>query len=205
MRGGVRTLLERSGGAVTELAEPGRCCGWGGHMRTANPELYDKIADSRARQSGEPYYVYCANCREVFLEKGKECRHVLEALFGECGEVFDISAKHQNHLRVKGALMMDMQGREFVPERHEWDGISLEIGQDVRREMECQLISDEDVKKCVHASLGGERFDDGQGHFLSCLHERVMSYWVEYSRNGEVFTVHSVYCHRMKFGGEDEK
>lgn len=205
MRSGVRTLLERSGGKLTELAEPGRCCGWGGHMRTANPELYDKIADSRARQSGEPYYVYCANCREVFLEKGKDCRHVLEALFGQCGEVFDISAKHQNHLRVKGELMKEMQGREFVPVRREWDGIRLEIGENVRREMECQLISDEDVKKCVHASLGGERFDDGNGHFLSCLHGRVMSYWVEYSQSGEVFTVHSAYCHRMKFGGEDEK
>lgn len=204
MRGSVRALLRRSGAELEELPEPGRCCGWGGHMRTANPELYDKIAESRAEGSEKPYYVYCANCREVFLEKGKDCRHVLEALFGECGEVFDISAKHQNHLRVKGALTMDMQGRTFVPERHDWDDISLEIGAAVRSEMECQLISDEDVKKCIHSSLGGERFADGQGHFLACLHERVMSYWVEYSQSGETYTVHSAYSHRMKFGGEVE-
>ena len=205
MRAGVRALLRRSGTELEELHEQGRCCGWGGHMRTANPELYDKIAEGRAQESEKPYYVYCANCREVFLEKGKDCRHVLEALFGECGQVFDISAKHQNHLRVKGVLTMDMQGRKFVPERHDWDEIELKIGDAVRREMECHLISDEDVKKCIHASLGGERFADLQGHFLSCLHERVMSYWVEYSQDGETYTVHSAYCHRMKFGGEVER
>jgi Fe-S oxidoreductase len=62
----VRTLAERSGAAHEELKEPNRCCGFGGHMSLANPELYNQITTNRAAASDKPYIAYCANCKEVF-------------------------------------------------------------------------------------------------------------------------------------------
>lgn len=199
-RRGVRTLAARSGCGLEELADPGRCCGWGGHMRTADPALYQQIAEHRAGQSGLPYLVYCANCREVFLEQGKPCRHILEAVFGPCDQTYWLHQKRENYLLVKGTLMNEMEGTAFTPEKRPWDGLVLSVDETVRREMEEQLISDEDVKECIWSSIQNEdRFVDGEGRYLASFRRRVMTYWVEYTQDGAVCTVRSAYCHRMEF------
>ena len=82
MQSGVRKLAGKAGIVLEELREPNRCCGYGGHMRIANPELYDEITQHRAEASDKPYIVYCANCREVFASRGKECAHILDMVFG---------------------------------------------------------------------------------------------------------------------------
>ena len=82
MQAGVRDLAARAGVGVEELEERNRCCGHGGHIRTANPALYDEITTHRVEASDKPYIVYCANCREVFASKGKECAHILDVAFG---------------------------------------------------------------------------------------------------------------------------
>jgi Fe-S oxidoreductase len=80
--------LARSRGVVTEeLGEKNRCCGWGGHMSAPNPGLYETMLDARAAMSDRPYLVYCANCEDAFLRKGKECAHLLDLVFtDEYGE-----------------------------------------------------------------------------------------------------------------------
>ncbi len=82
MESGVRKLAERAGVSIEELKERNRCCGYGGHMRVANPDLYEEITKHRAEASEKPYIVYCANCREVFASRDKECSHVLDVVFG---------------------------------------------------------------------------------------------------------------------------
>jgi hypothetical protein len=85
-REAVRILARRAGAEIDELGEQNRCCGWGGHMGTANPELYGDVLDRRAAQSDLPYIVYCANCEDAFLRRGKECVHILDiALSNEFG------------------------------------------------------------------------------------------------------------------------
>ncbi len=203
LRGSVRTLLRQAGTAPEELPDPGRCCGWGGHMRTAAPELYDTVAEHRISESDLPYYVYCANCREVFLEKGKPCRHVLEVLFGECGQTYTLSEKRGNLLQVKKELRRRMGLEEWSPAVHPWDGLALSVDDAVRQDMESQLISDDEVKECIWTSVrDGDRFVDGQGVYLASLQKQVITYWVEYTEDGGAYTVRSVYCHRMRFGGE---
>ena len=82
MQTAVRRLAARAGIALEELQERNRCCGHGGHIRVANPSLYEEITRNRAEASDKPYLVYCANCREVFASRGKECAHVLDVVFG---------------------------------------------------------------------------------------------------------------------------
>ena len=206
MRRSVRALVQRSGMAYEELPEPGRCCGYGGHIKAANPELYHTIAENRVSESELPYVVYCANCREVFREQGKPCSHLLELLFGPAGEVPYLSQKRQNTLRVKGELMRTMQNTSFDPPVHPWDGIVLHIPDSVRREMEEHLICDDDVKECIFAALeSGEGFQQEDGTRLSVLVRPVITYWVEYrpAASGG-FEVGSVYSHRMRLGEEED-
>jgi len=206
-RQSVRGIATQSGCALTELPEreQGWCCGWGGHVRTANPALYESNADRRAAAGELPYLVYCANCREVFRERNKECLHVLELLFGTCDRDWTIQEKRDNQLMVKGRLMQEMQGQEYCPPVHEWDGLKLHITPEIRRDMEEQLISDSDIKECIYISVhSGERFTDGEGAYLSCLRRRIMTYWVEYREAGDVYEIVSAYCHRMQFDTEEK-
>ncbi len=207
MRRGVRTLLKESGTTYSELPEPGRCCGYGGHIRAANPELYRTVTEHRAAESNLPYVVYCANCREVFLEQGKDCRHILELLFGPAGPVPHLSEKHRNALRVKGALMQAMLNETYTPPAHPWDGLVLDIPPEVRCEMEEHLITDDDVKECIFsAEQTGDGFLQEDGTHLAALVRRVITYWVAYrpGEGGGPIRVESVYSHRMRLGEEED-
>jgi len=90
MQASVRVLAEGAGAVTRELPPlsddavwpNNRCCGFGGHMRTANPALYEAIAERRASAADAPYLVYCANCAEAFALQGKACVHVLELAGG---------------------------------------------------------------------------------------------------------------------------
>jgi hypothetical protein len=56
-------------------------------MGQPNPDLYETMLDARAAASELPYLVYCANCEDAFLRKGKDCAHILDlALAGELRE-----------------------------------------------------------------------------------------------------------------------
>ena len=201
----VRRLTSESGCALTELPkrEQGWCCGWGGHIRTANPAMYDKIASERAAAGEQPYLVYCANCREVFREKGKDCRHILEALFGICGQDYTIQEKRDNQRAVKQTLAREVLKEEAAVEKKPWDDLQIVVPPEKRRDMEEQLISDGDVRECIYAAeQSGQRFTDGQGLSLACLRRRVMTYWVEYRTQGDRYEIADAYCHRMRFETE---
>jgi hypothetical protein len=63
--------------------EAAQCCGWGGQPAIANPEYARFVTERRIAESDLPYIAYCINCRDVFLEAGKEAKHILEILFPE--------------------------------------------------------------------------------------------------------------------------
>ena len=207
VRQAVRRLAEAAGTELEERARTGQCCGYGGHMRAAAPALYHDIVRDRAEETGLPYLVYCANCREVFLRQGKECRHILEGLFGPADGVPTISEKREALLRLKGEFMQIMEGKDFVPERRPWDGLDIRVPDAVRAGMEEELISDDDVRRCIYESVrGGDRFTDGDGTYLASLVCRVVVFWVEYSEGPEgTYQVRDVYSHRMHFDKGEQR
>ncbi len=125
MESGVRELAGKAGVELEELKEHNRCCGHGGHIRVANPGLYDEITRHRAEAGDSPYIVYCANCKEVFVSRGKPCAHVLDVVFGldPGARVPSLQQKRDNSLRVKRELMKQMQDLDFQPESHPWDAL----------------------------------------------------------------------------------
>ncbi|MDR2163543.1 MAG: NAD(P)-binding protein [Clostridiales Family XIII bacterium] len=222
----VRLLARRTGADVHELSERNRCCGWGGHMGTANPELRGSVLDRRAALSEKPYLVYCANCEDAFLRKGKECAHILDLVLGDGYPAEDDVNDSATipHLQEKRsrllALKRELASLYDTPEsgcgvpkfggQHLVDGeedmmekdIDLRIPDDVRTHMDSRLILDDDVKDTVMAAeSSGDKFtDSGSGRWLASLTKSNITYWVEYEVDeGGAYDVYNVYSHRMRF------
>ena len=203
MQQGVRRLAERSGATLEELREKNRCCGYGGQMKTANPKLYKEITDNRAALGEKPYIVYCANCREVFLSKGKSCAHILDLVFGggEVSAVPSLQEKRDNVIMLKKRFTKEKEGREFVPTAHEWDGLSLIVPNEVMTAMNEKLITLGDVKETIwRAEQSGDKFVDENGVCLCSMVTPVIVYWAEYMPNPDgSFSVINAYSHRIHF------
>lgn len=207
MQSAVRKLAATAGIILEELKEPNRCCGYGGHMRLANPALYEAITQHRAEASAKPYIVYCANCREVFASRGKECRHILDLVFGlnPGPRLPSLQQKRDNSLRTKKALMKHHSGADFEPETHEWDELTLIIGEQLQESMDKKLISAADVKEAIWlAEKSGNKFyDESDGVCICSMVKQVITYWVQYKETApKTYEVFKAYYHRMRFQEE---
>ena len=207
MQAGVRKLAAKAGVELEELREHNRCCGYGGHMRTANPSLYEEIAQHRAEASGKPYIVYCANCREVFASQGKGCTHILDMVFGLDADprIPSLQEKRDNSLMIKKDLMMQNKGIDFEPEIHEWDALTLIISEDLQKSMDRKLISAADVKEAIWQAekSGNKFFDENDGMCLCSMVKSATTYWVQYKEIGpKAYELFSAYYHRMSFDRE---
>ena len=203
MERAVRKLAETSGAKLTELPEKNRCCGYGGHMSLANPDLYSRITENRAGLGNDPYIVYCANCREVFLSRKKECTHILDiALDLPYNPILSkIHEKRENALKVKSTLMKHVTGADFVPEVREWDSIQLNLSDELANSIEKKLISQNDIKETIwYAEKSGDLFVDESGTLRCCLQKPVITFWVAYKKSdGDEREILEAYSHRMKF------
>ena len=204
MQDGVRTLARRAGIELEELKEKNRCCGYGGHMRIANPKLYDRITENRSRAGSKPYIVYCANCREVFASREKECRHILDLVFGldTGGDIPSLEEKRKNSLNIKKTLLKEQMGVDFVPESHAWDSLEIINGPEVQKEMDEKLISASDLKETIWtAEKSGDRFyDETEDAYTASMVKPVLTYWAKYKKKAPgTFEILEAYYHRMHF------
>lgn len=198
----VVSLLKKSGCDAAELESNGKCCGYGGHIKIANRKLYDEISTKQSKASDLPYVVYCANCREVFLSKNKECTHILETVFGKEGSVPTLSEKKQNTAQLKCALMKKLENREFVMKENEWDSVRIIVPQDIRSRMEDKLITDSDIREAIYLAEKNTDYllaDDSSR--LASLNTKYVTFWVRYSTGEEGYLLSDVYAHRMKVEG----
>jgi Fe-S oxidoreductase len=210
MRAAVRALARNAGAQLSELSEEGRCCGFGGHMRTANPELFDLILDRRASENDAPYLVYCANCADSFELAGKESRHILDLLFGhgeqrpEClpggptaaegaipatfgrGEQRpgSLQDRRDNALSAKQRLVALYGMRTVPPEPKPWDEIAVNIPQEMFADLDKRLIMTDDIREAIWAAEAtNEKFClSGDDVFQCSLEKPVVIYWVRYRK-----------------------
>ena len=84
------------------------------------------------------------------------------------------------------------------------EAIQLIISDNVRARMEERLILVEDLRRAIaRAEKTGYKFSNRQtGHFLASFRPTNVTYWVEYSVQGDAFVVHNTYSHRMQVAGE---
>ena len=78
--------------------------------------------------------------------------------------------------------------------------IRLHISEEVERLMQDRGIRRGDVQETIHhAETTGEKFINlSTGRSLASLRPGRVTYWVEYTRAGEEYQVHSAYSHRME-------
>jgi glutamate synthase (NADPH) small chain len=204
--------LHRCGFTVKELAlsqERTECCGYGGLMFFANPDLAKAVIRRRIEESPVDYVAYCAMCRDYFASKGKRTLHLLDIIFGEATDAAatrrgpGYSQRHENRMHLKNALLKELWG-ESVTEKSGQESLRLRISPNVWELMENRLILEEDVQAVIHfAETSGTRLLDPQsGHTIAHFRPGNVTYWVEYSQEGECYVIHNVYSHRMEVAEE---
>jgi glutamate synthase (NADPH) small chain len=202
----VRHLLTKLGVEVRELPQNRSlttCCGYGGLMSLANPEVAAKVVTRRIGESDADYLTYCAMCRDNFAAKGKRSFHLLELVCGsENGEAAGgrgpgYSQRHENRARLKIRVLRELWGENVAIEE---DPIKLLVSQKVSELMEKRMILAEDVRKVIaHAESTGEKIENAAtGTFLASYRPVAVTYWVEYSVVDDGFAIHNVYSHRME-------
>jgi hypothetical protein len=229
MERAVRKLTENAGLTLTELPERNHCCGFGGHMRVANPGLYDTIAGHRAAADEAPYIVYCAHCAGTFALAGKPHIHVLDLFFPPEGPgvpgattgalpVIPLQRQRDNASLTKSLLTELFDGGSFDPAARPWDAIRLEVPPSLVPDMDRRLILEDDLKEAIYeAERTGDFFvlpcevpndaangtADHRGELRQCCLVRdVVTTWVQYTK-AISYIIIDAWSHRMHFSDED--
>jgi len=203
----VRDLVTSCGYEIDELElsrERTECCGFGGLMLYANPEMGDLVADRRVAEADPDYVAYCSMCRDRFAARGKRSLHVLDLVFGEAygsraarrGPV--LTQRAQQRVVLKERLLADVWHEGPAPGPTWRDDLALAPG--VEDLLEQRFIRPDEVREVIlHAQETGDRFvESATGHLLASLRIGSVTYWAEYAPDGERFVVHSAYSHRME-------
>ncbi|WP_319521784.1 pyridine nucleotide-disulfide oxidoreductase/dicluster-binding protein [uncultured Desulfosarcina sp.] len=209
----VRRLLHCTGVSIEELTlgrEKTECCGFGGLMQAANPELSREVADRRGKLSGSDFVAYCAMCRDNLAAVGKRTLHLLDLLFPD-PKVADPagrprpgwSLRRENRLRLRAELCRSLWDEKSVDDRDDHETIELLMDTDVEALLDSRRILEDDIRRVIaHAQSDGSRFRHKEsGHFLALFRPYHATFWVEYTPEGGGFRVHNAYAHRMEVLG----
>jgi Fe-S oxidoreductase len=86
LQDGIRWILKELGYRVEESEysrEKTRCCGFGGMVVPANPEVALKVMVKRMETLKHPnVVVYCASCRSALMKTGVQAWHILDLIWG---------------------------------------------------------------------------------------------------------------------------
>lgn len=205
----VRKILQQTGCRIEELPasrDKTECCGYGGLMQFANRGLADNVIRRRINESPADYVAYCAICRDNFAAKGKKTYHLLDLIYGEADATAPAkrgpgySQRRENRVRLKNKMLKEVWSEQVAKEKRSFEAIKLIIPAAVNEVMEERLILQEDVQKVIEYAerTGNKILIHDNDHILAYHRPVAITYWVEYTPEGDGFTVHNVYSHRME-------
>jgi len=211
LREDVRSLLDKLGVEATEpeyTGERTQCCGYGGLLSNANPELGHAVVEVRASGAADDFVTYCIMCRDMLAKTGKRTIHIHDLLFPGEGDAAarpapGYSARRENRVRLKEKLLREVwqeeEGREALP----YEAVSVTFTDAARQVMEERRILKSDVQKVLaHVQSSGTYLVNTEtGHRLVSFRPVVVTYWVEYEEHENGFIVHNTWCHRMRIKG----
>ena len=216
----VRNLLRRLGQPYEEL-ELGRnhteCCGFGGLMQNANPDLAKTVVQRLSGQSPADYLTYCAGCRDNLAASGKRAVYILDLIFPDTAMPDPGSRKRpgwslrqENRIRLKDELLNELWregSRKMADTRaDDHEKIALDISPEVQQILEDRRILIPDIQKVIHnaESTGETLFHPATGHYMAAFKPYKATFWVEYSVSACGFTLHNAYSHRMEVAGKGQ-
>jgi Fe-S oxidoreductase len=198
----IPTVEPRLSGATTE------CCGYGGLLAEANPELGKAAARRRAAAADEDFVTYCAMCRDMLAKAGKRAVHLYDLLFPAGGDPGarpspGYSARRENRARLKERLLGELwqAAGDEKPLPHE--SIEVRFTDEAARIMEERRILKTDIQKVLlQVRKTGRCFhNDETGHSLASFRPTVVTYWVEFEETEGGYLVHNAWSHRMRIMG----
>jgi len=203
----LRNIAVKLGYEIKELKyakEKTKCCGYGGLVYFANREQTNDFVIDRINESNEDFLVYCAICKDLFVEGGKSTYHILDLIFGEnLDEIAhkkmpNLSQRHANRAQLKKKLLRELWNEESEAELTKME--DLIIPSEVWRIMDERYILLEDIEKVIkHAQESGERFFNPEdSSFLANQRIGNVTYWVRYIEKDGAIQVVTVYSHRME-------
>jgi len=207
----LRNIVVKLGYEIKELKyskEKTKCCGYGGLVYFANREQSKDFVKDRISENDEDLLVYCAMCKDLFVEEGKRTFHILDLIFGENLEEVvqkrmpNLSQRHENRANLKKKLQRELWNESPAIDLTQIE--NLIIPDDVWRIMDERYILLEDIEKVIkHAKESGERFlNPEDGSFLSNKRIGYVTYWVRYiEKDGKIHII-TVYSHRMEVKNE---
>ena len=210
LRQAVRSLVQ---GILTKGSEPrlnaseAACCGYGGLLSNANPELGARTARERAAGCREDAVTYCAMCRDQLARSGKRAAHLLDLFFPGGSDPFagastGLSLSRNNRRWLKSRLLESMWAEPGLPPAP-FSDIRLEVTAETRQVLEKRRILDSDIQQVlVGAESKGQLFvDAGSGETLASLRLGEVTFWVRYTvQDTGTYTIHTAYSHRMRIG-----
>ncbi|MEG2171868.1 MAG: heterodisulfide reductase-related iron-sulfur binding cluster [Desulfovibrionaceae bacterium] len=205
----VRILAQRQGISVHEPRRSGAetpCCGYGGLVWNAQPELAKVISAQRAKDLPHTGLASCIMCRDRLAAQGKPCLHVLDILPCTAALAPDparkgpgLSARRAARDALRRILYKEWLGQERPQEVS--GGVYL--APDLLERLEARHILYQDVEEAVRGveSTGNCFEDQESGHSLGSWTPRNVTFWVEYSVTDAGYMVHDAWCHRMRVPG----
>jgi Fe-S oxidoreductase len=225
IQGSVRRIVHTIGMTIEELPLSGdkpECCGYGGLMYNANPKLAKDVITRRASAdadvpgryyrtavSDHDYLAYCAMCRDKLAAAGKRASHLIELIFPnvEGGDPaargwISWTQRRTNRARVKQGILKEFGERGEGPV-DTYENIRLVMTPEVRRRIDERRILEDDVRKVIeHAERFGQRLkNNDNGQYRAYLQSGNVTFWVDYTPENGLFTIHNAYSHRMKIVG----
>ncbi len=204
----VRRLSGQLGLTISELPlsqNQTECCGFGGLMDNANPQIAQTVIQQRAAQSPHDYLTYCAMCRDRLAATGKRCLHLLDLIFPG-GEEDPAgrprpgwSERRDNRARLK-ARLLKVLWREPPPEPSNQERMALQISPKVQRLLDERRILKDDIREVIaHAESGGGKLKHREtGRLKASYRPRLVTFWVEYAPLPTGFEIFNAYAHRME-------
>lgn len=206
----LRRLLKASKIDIEELPlskSLTECCGFGGLMQNANPDIARESIRRRSGLSEKDYITYCGMCRDSLASTGKRVWHILDILFPDPQNPDPASKappgwsqRRENRSRLQDRFKKELWKEKSV-EQKDQDTVRLRITPQVREKLEQRRILDEDIRKVIlHARESGKTFKNEEtGYFKAAFKPHNVTFWVEYSQQPDgVFDIHNAYSHRME-------
>ena len=208
----IRRLVAAAGLETEELTmsrNETECCGFGGLMQNANPDLAREVIRRRSKLSSSDYLTYCAMCRDSLTAAGKRVIHLLDIYFPDSRYPDPAlrprpgwSQRQENRARLRTHLLSHIWNEE-TDSMNIHSAIRLEISPEVAELLDSRRILTEDLQQVIrHAEISGERlFHPQTGHYKAAYASHNVTFWAEYSPAGEVYVIHNAYAHRMEVIG----
>jgi hypothetical protein len=217
MKESVRALAKSVGCELEPLPDNdayARCCSFGGQPGAANPEYVNFVVQKRISENMLPYITYCINCRDVFLDAGKEAVHILDLLFGTGKaphKLATASQRRENRIRLKRNLLKRYWYKDMEEEKKNLN-LCVRISGDLAEKLSKNRILEEDVIEVLDfcERTGRRVFHPEQGTYSGYREIGYTTYWVEYraleqgfsnaekNTAGGTYELVNAYAHRMK-------